>query len=262
LRARAVIDTRPEVDESEREVMGREGFRVIRVPTIEIEPVERNSELDHAKARISDYDWVVLTSKRGVAALLEGLPAPPPKVRWAAVGATTAKALGERGVRVDCVPPSARGDAIPSAMAKAGSLRGSRVLVARADAADKALPRKLEELGAQVDEVVAYRTTTGPAASRRALVDALSDTEVEAIMFASGSAVRGAVELAGRDAARVRALHAITIGPKTSGVARELGLEIAAEAATRDAEGLRAALRRVFEEEVDRWVASQLQQPA
>ena len=262
LRARALIDTRPEADESEREAMGREGFRVLRVPTIAIGPAEPSGELNRVRAQIADYDWVVLTSKRGVAALFDGLEAPPSKVRWAAVGATTAKALAERGVRVDCVPASARGDAIPSAMAKTGSLRGCRVLLARADAADKTLPKRLEEMGAHVDDVVAYRTIAGPGASRRALVEALSDSEVAAIMFASGSAVRGAVELAGPDAARVRALHAITIGPKTSGVARELGFQVAAEAATRDPQGMRTALRRVFDEEVDRWVASQLQQPA
>jgi uroporphyrinogen-III synthase len=81
-------------------------------------------------------------------------------------------------------------------------------------------------------------------------------------MFASGSAARGVVELAGREADRARALHAITIGPKTSAVARELGFHVAAEARTQDAAGLRAALQRAFDEEVERWVESQLRQPA
>ena len=262
LHSRAVIDTRPELDEAEREAIEREGFRVLHVPTIAIESVHANGEIDRVRARIGEYDWVVLTSKRGVGALLDGLQAPPSSVRWAAVGATTAKALQERGVRVDCVPASARGDAIPDAMAKLGSLRGRRILLARADAAGKALPQKLSDMGAHVDEVVAYRTITGPDASRRALLDALADGDVEAIMFASGSAVRGTIELAGKGAAGARALGAITIGPKTSAVARGLGFEVAAEAVSQDAAGLRAALRRAFDEEVERWVESQLLQPA
>jgi uroporphyrinogen-III synthase len=57
-------------------------------------------------------------------------------------------------------------------------------------------------------------------------------------------------------------LRAVTIGPKTSAVARELGFEVAGEARTQDAEGLRGALRLVFDEEVERWVESQLLQPA
>ena len=117
-------------------------------------------------------------------------------------------------------------------------------------------------MGAQVDTLVAYRTITAPEASRRALVDALADGDVEAILFASGSAIRGTFELAGKDADRARALRAITIGPKTSNVARALGFDVAAEAESQDGKGLRAALRRAFDEEVERWVESQLRQPA
>lgn len=262
LHSRAVIDTRPELDAAEREAIEQEGFRVLHVPTIAIGPARSNGEIERVRSRIGEYDWVVLTSKRGVSALLDCVESPPSNVRWAAVGATTAKALHERGVRVDAVPASARGDAIPGAMAKLGSLRGSRVLLARADAADKALPQKLIKMGARVDDVVAYRTMTAPDASRRVLADALADGDVEAILFASGSAIRGTVELAGKDADRARALCAITIGPKTSSVARELGFNLAAEAESQDGTGLRAALRRAFDEEVERWVESQLRQPA
>lgn len=262
LHARAVIETRPEVDVAESEAIEREGFRFVHVPAIAISPASADGDLHRARSRIGEFDWIVVTSKRGVSALLDGVDAPPAKVRWAAVGTTTARALRERGVQVDCVPASSRGDAIPSAMAKIASLNGCRVLLARADAADKALPQKLAQLGAQVEDVVAYRTLTGPDASRRALLRALDDRDVEAIMFASGSAVRGIVELAGEEAGRARALRAITIGPKTSGVARELGFEVAAEARNQDAAGLRAALTRAFDEEVERWVGSQLLQPA
>ena len=262
LRVRAVIDTRPDVDESDIESIARQGFRVLHVPSIAVAPVERNGELDRARQRMGEYDWVVLTSRRGVAALFDGMPGVPSSVRWAAVGATTAKALRDRGVRVDCVPASARGDAIPSAMAGIDSLRGRRILLARADAAGGALPQKLVKMGAEVDDVVAYRTLSGPEASRRPLIEALADRDVEAIMFASGSAARGVVELAGEDGARVRALSAITIGPKTSAVARDLGFRVAAEAQSQDAAGLRAALRQAFDEEVERWVESQFLQLA
>ena len=261
LHGRAVLDTRPELDAAERAAIESEGFRVLHVPTIAIGSVAP-VEIERSRARIGDYDWVVVTSKRGVAALFDGMEAPPGNVRWAAVGPTTARALRERGVRVDCVPDSARGDAIPRAMEEAGPLRGRRVLLARADAAESALPEALEEMGAAVDTLVVYRTITGPEASRQALLDALQDDDLQAIVFASGSAARGLVNLARNDAGRARAVRAITIGPKTSAVARELGFNVAGEAQTRHAAGVRAALRRAFDEEVERWVESQLLQPA
>jgi uroporphyrinogen III methyltransferase/synthase len=147
-------------------------------------------------------------------------------------------------------------------MAKVDSLAGRRVLLARADSADSGLPKKLGAMGARVDDVVAYRTTTAPEASRGAMRDALAEPDLEAILFACGSAARGIVELAGRDADRIKALRAVTIGPKTSEVARRLGFQVAAQAQSRDAAGLRSALRRAFDEEVERWVESQLRQPA
>src|SRR6266852_5643494 len=171
LHSRAVIDTRPELDPAERDAIESEGFRVLHVPAIAIGSAGANGEIERARSRVGEYDWVVLTSKRGVSALLDGMQLPPSNVRWAAVGATTAKALRDRGVRVDAVPASARGDAIADAMAKLGTLRGSRVLLARADAADEALPQKLITLGAHVYELVAYRPVTAPATSRRALLD-------------------------------------------------------------------------------------------
>src|SRR6266851_5687039 len=143
LHSRAVIDTRPELVAAEREAIESEGFRVLHVPAIAIGSAGANGEIERARSRVGEYDWVVVTSKRGVSALLDGVQSPPSNVRWAAVGATTAKALRDRGVRVDVVPASARGDAIPHAMAKLGTLSGSRVLLARADIADNALPQKL-----------------------------------------------------------------------------------------------------------------------
>src|SRR5437879_2622549 len=185
---------------AERAAIEREGFRVLHVPAIAIRPPDKESELSRIRAGIGKYDWVVVTSKRAVTALFDGMPAAPKSVRWAAVGAITAKALSERGISVDCVPGSAQGDAIPEAIAKLGSLEGRRVLLARADAASKALPEKLVEMGAVVDDVVAYRTVGGPEASRRILMEAMKDPDAEVIMFASGSAVRGIVELAGAKA--------------------------------------------------------------
>ena len=70
--------------------------------------------------------------------------------------------------------------------------------------------RKLEEMGAVVDDVVAYRTVSGPEASRRGLMEAIKDPDAEAIVFASGSAVRGIVALAGAKAGAARAMRAVS----------------------------------------------------
>src|SRR5437870_4890686 len=155
--------------------------------------------------------------------------------RTAAVGPATARALRDRGVEVAVQPELAVGDEIPRAMAAGGLERGDRVLLARADAAAPSLPVQLWLHGAHVDDVVAYRTVPAPRESMHSLLNALADPALEGIVFASGSAVRGLVELAGPQVERARSLRVFTIGPSTSAVARSNGFKVTGEAGTPDA---------------------------
>jgi hydroxymethylbilane synthase len=256
LRTRAVLDTRPELDPVAAALLDKQGLRVVHAPTVAIAPLTDSGELDRVRAHLGDYDWVVLTSKRGVDALFNTQHRiAPASVRWAAVGPVTARALRNRGVEVDAQPAVAVGDAIPAAMAERGPLRGARVLLARADAASQALPELLRGRGVHVDDVVAYRSIAAPAGSRERVKAALTDPELEAVVFASRSAVRGLAALAGESSRR---LKAFTIGPKTSAAARELGFAVAGEAMVTDARGLTSAVKRGFDEEVTTWVESQL----
>jgi len=259
LQTRAILDTRPELDDLGAEALEKSGWRVFHVPAVVTEPIAHNAELDRARGDLTAYQWVVLTSKRGVAALFDGVQdAIPASTRFAAVGPTTARALREKGVEVEAQPDLAVGDEIPRAMAGRGLRRGDRVLLARADAASETLPEQLRLRGAEVDDVVAYRTVPAPPDSRQPLLAALADPTLEAVVFASGSAVRGLVELAGRQAERVRRLRSFAIGPKTSAVAREHGFTVAGEAPTPDSGGLVESVKRHFHEEVTRWVELQL----
>jgi len=262
IRARALLDTRPDLDGRLRAAVEELGFRHVHVPTIAIAAAPGHRDLERARAALGVYEWVVVTSRRGVEALLGEGAKVAAHTRWAAVGNSTAEALRRHGIEVACVPAAATSAAIPAAMAERGSLKGKRVLLARADAADPALPRRLAELGAKVDDVVAYSTSTAPSGSRRALASALEDPQLEALVFASGSAVKGLVELAGGGADALRRMKVITIGPKTSDAARHHGFVVTKESDTRDSAGLAAALRSALDDEVERWVESQLRLPA
>ena len=257
LEARAVLDTRPDLDRDFADAAGRMGFRHVHVPAIEIANAA-GPELEEARRNLAFYDWVVVTSRRGVEALGDQLPG---NVRWAAVGGSTAGALAARGITADCVPDDAQADALPGSMAKVAALHGARILLARADAAAPTLPQRLRELGATVDDVVAYHTSVGPTDSSADMVAALRNPELGAVIFASGSAVRGLVELGGADVSYLAGVKIITIGPKTSTAVREAGFEVTRESPTRDSAGLAAALKSALDEEVERWVESQQRLP-
>jgi porphobilinogen synthase len=209
----AVLVTRPggENDPLVAELESR-GYSVSAVPTVltRAVPVEWPD--------LARYDWVVVTSAGGVAALPEALAGP----RWAAVGEATASALRARGVNVDVVPAEANGAAIAESLPH---VAGARVLLVRASLADPDLPAGLRRRGAIVDEITAYETVEGPAESAEDLHRALRQPDIAAVVFASGSAVRGFMKLGG-----LANLPAITIGPRTSAVARDSGFKVVAEA--------------------------------
>jgi porphobilinogen synthase len=189
---------------------------------------------------LSRYDWIVLTSAAGVAALPE-VPGGP---RWAAVGDATARALGARGIEVDVVPAQANGAALAAAIP---DVHGRRIALVRASRADPDLPNALRERGATVDELIAYQTVEGPPESEHALQQVLRDEDVAAVVFASGSAVRGFVKLGGTNN-----LPAITIGPRTSQAAREAGFVVAGEATAQEVKQMAAAVERSVPKTADR----------
>jgi uroporphyrinogen-III synthase len=238
--------TRPEGERDQLvERLRALGHRVHAVPTVATEP------LPFPAPDLGRFDWVVVTSATGARCLLERVfppsrhdePPPPRGGRrrpsWAAVGPRTAAELAVRGITATAIPDERVGAAIAGAMGERGPLCGLRVLLARADAAGEDLPASLRAGGAVVEELEVYRTIVGPEAMRPALLAALEDPELAAVVFASGSAVRGLVRLGGPE---VRRLPAICIGPVTSAVARAEGFGIAGEAAAPGVEELAEAV--------------------
>jgi uroporphyrinogen-III synthase len=225
----AVLVTRP-AGQADRVVGALEaaGYRVHAVPTV------ATQRLDFDRPDLAGYDWVVVTSAAAVDAMTDFSPG----AKWAAVGHATARALRAVGVEPSLVPEESNGLALANALA---DVRGKRVLLVRASAASTDLPDRLRERGATVDEVAAYLTIEGPAAASEPLKAALADTELAAIVFASGSAVRGFLALSGSTA-----WPAVTIGPRTTKVAAQLGFRVLAEAERQSAEALVAAVVRAI----------------
>jgi uroporphyrinogen III methyltransferase/synthase len=229
----AILVTRPEgPSDTLVHALRQRGYRVHAVPTMQTEPVDFNPQL------LADCDWIVLTSVRGVQSIT-ALPSGP---RYAVVGPETARALRARGIEPAHIPVHAEGaelgDTLPD-------VAGKRIALVRASAGATDLPDRLRRRGATVREVTAYRTVEAPTASAEPLRAALMDEDLSAVVFASGSAVRGFLELGG-----TTALSAITIGPHTSATAREHGFNVIAESDTQSVTGLVSAIVGVLPLEV------------
>ncbi len=212
LAGRRIVVTRPEAKPLAEE-LERLGAEVTLVPLIEIRPAEDRGALEGAIARLGAYDWIVLTSVNGVAAVGPGLLGVG-AARVAAVGPVTADAIRERGVEPSFVATRASDDIA----AGLGELAGKRVLMPQADIADPALAEELRGRGAEVDVVIAYRTVLVEPPMWGILPLRIAD----AVILASGSACRSLAAAGGAGGGAML----VCIGPKTAKVAREVGLKV------------------------------------
>lgn len=217
------------------------GLEPVLVPAISVEFTPPPSDLDRAAGTLHWYRWVVVTSANGARAILKAVGRVRTDLgspRWAAIGTATRGTLEHEGIGVDFAPSKATG----LAMATELPLRvGDRVLVLRGDLAGPALAERLRSRGAEVDDVVAYTTIEAPVASRSLLRQALAGGSFDAVVFTSGSTIRGLRSLAEPDALDAMAVPAVCIGPETAAEARHAGFEVIAVASSQDATALAAA---------------------
>jgi uroporphyrinogen-III synthase len=173
---------------------------------------------------LCDADWIVFTSRRGVAAFADGTnTALPASVRIAAVGNATAEQCVEYFGRVDLTGDGTAA-ALGARLAAEPSIRdGAHCLLALAANAGPGLEQCLTNAGAMVARFNVYRTIPAkPLRSKHALSTLGSDT----VIFASPSAVAGFDNQIEVDTSP----QFVTIGPSTSAAVRARDWTIAAEA--------------------------------
>ena len=241
LAGRTVLVTRPvgKVEALARPLEAR-GATVVSLPALEIVPPGDPGPLRRAAARVEAYDWVTVTSPRGVRALREALEAAgaasQPR-RVAAVGSATAAACREAGWgEPDLVPARYDAEGLLEAFDAGGvPLRGARVLLPLAEKARDTLPRGLAERGAEVERVVAYRSVFPEDVAVEPVRRRLEEGRVHLLTFTSPSTAENVLEAVGEAA---RAVPAAVIGPVTAAAARELGYRVAAVADPHTVDGL------------------------
>lgn len=224
------------------------GATVYTVPTIRFEPPEDTSPLDRAAAELDRFDWVVFTSPNGVRFFWERLQALGfgaerlARPRVAAVGPGTAAELARRGRPPDAVPPEALTARIPAAL---GDVRGRRILLPRTDLAGPELAEALRAAGAEVVEVVAYRTLPETAGAEE-LIRLLEGGRVDAITLTSASTARNLAALVGSARPLLERVKIVCIGPVTARAAAEAGLKVDVVAGEHTLEGLVRAVVEAF----------------
>ena len=216
------------------------GLSPVVVPAIAVELEPAGGALEAALGRVGPAGWIVVTSANGVRAVgaaIAGGPTLPATTRWAAIGPSTTAALRPLGVEPAFTPRDPDGARMAAELPIDGP-----VLVVRGDLAGTSLADGLRARGAAVEEVVAYRTIEAPDASRTQLEEAFAAGSFGAVVFSSGSTVRGLVRLATAIEIDLRSVPAVCIGPATASAARAAGFAVAAIAQSPEPDTLAAAV--------------------
>jgi uroporphyrinogen-III synthase/uroporphyrinogen III methyltransferase/synthase len=208
------------------------GASVRELPSIAIGPPESWGPLDDALRALDGFDWVIFASGNGVDRTLERMAALDVPVaalaarKLAAVGPATALRLA-RGVRApDLVPGEAKGEALAAELAP--RVRGRKVLLPRAADGRPELPRGLAAAGALLTAPDAYRTVPAPAETLRPLAGWIAGGEIDAVTFASPSAVKAVTGALGPEREALRKVLLSVIGPTTAAALRDAGFEVGA----------------------------------
>jgi len=205
-----VLVTRVLEEAEELERMLRErGYEPVRFPCIAFEDGPDLAKIRQAVAEGPDF--IVVSSPHGAKRLV-GLVGPT-RARFAAVGEATARLLPG-----DPIVPNQGAGAEALLEVLAPLVRGKRVLVPGAERGTPALVDGLAAAGAAVESYILYKTTIPGTADLSALRD------LDAITFASGSAVRGFVALAGVEAGNRQPVACI--GASTAAEAKKAGIRI------------------------------------
>ena len=213
------------------------GAKVIVCPTIEISALDSYERLDEAIDHLYGYDWLVFTSVNGVDYFFQRLKARDrstsdvDELKVCAIGEATAERLNDLHVHVDVIPEEFKAEGVFEALKNfvggTDGLRNLNVLIPRASVARDYLPKALEESGARVDLVPAYRTSL-PQNLDRGRMAAMLSGGTDCIAFTSSSTVRNLAQLFDtRDLSEALAGVVIAcIGDITATTAADYGLRV------------------------------------
>ncbi len=230
------------------------GASPICVPLVHSSLMGNTPDMKLAVQQIDSYDWVILTSKRALQALIDaGLnPVNAKKTQWACVGEGTAERLLAFGIEPKLQSALKTGESLAHDLVECtgSSAPSMKVLFPKSNISSETLPKILLQASMSIHEVVAYETTLSDK-HHSSLVNLLATKQARCLVFCSPSAVDSfysAWELI-PEAVRFeinRELIFASIGPSTSQRLREHRFNVLVESKERTFENLISELEHYY----------------
>ena len=225
------------------------GANVLEYPTINITDPDDFGPLDKELENLDSTDWLIFTSVNGVDAFFNRIFELGHDVRdlkgvkICSIGPSTTERIKGFHVSIDCQPPKYVAESVVEALKKVEEIKGKRFLMPRTDIARSYIPEELEKLGAEVSDIIAYKTVLATDGDNIVL-DKLKDGEVDIVTFTSASTVKNFVKIIGEDnlSAFKNNVQFASIGPITNESAKEMDIDISIKAEEYSIPGLVQAI--------------------
>ena len=271
-----ILVTRPrEQAASFVDLIEAEAGNPVLAPTIKIKAAQNNETLQKAVKSLAKYTHLIFTSVNGVKYFMQALENEQLDLRALAgkkvmtIGSKTAAELKKNGIRADFIPDDYSTAGILNYLKnlqKEGKINFSQAsfLLPRSNIAPQLLEEELKKLGAEVNNVEAYRTKSVDLNSD--ILDLIQNKELDLLTFTSSSTVENfidgiekLIEIQNKDLEDgsteinkkeiwqlLKGIPTACIGPVTAEKAEEYGLNLKITASEYTIEGLFTAVLKYY----------------
>lgn len=163
------------------------------LPLIKIKPLDDYGDFDKNLKNISNFDWIVFTSRYGVEYFFKrlniiGLDSRKLfHIKVAAIGASTQRRLLDFAIKADLVAKNESSIGLIEEFKKI-DIVGKGIFLPRSDISDKGIEAALKKMGAEIASAVCYRNVMPENLSE------INFNEFDEIMFTSPSTVRNFIK--------------------------------------------------------------------
>lgn len=234
----------------------RTGVRLLAWPAVDLGAPPDYHALDEAIENIFGYDWVIFPTAPAVDFFVQRFRSlgndisELDAVRVCGIGEEAASRLGESQIHIDIIPdhpgPSHVCEALKMYVGGAQALETLNLLIPGAANARDGLSQIIEEAGARVDSVAAYRTVAANDPSLGQINALLAGGGVDCIIFQASAEMRAFAQLFGtRDLSQILAETTVVCADVSALlIAGDFGLHTDFTAADRNPRALAEAITR------------------
>lgn len=237
LRGLGLLITRPaaQAQRLAHKILTAQGEPIL-FPTLEIADTDKPEAAGAILASLGSFDWAIFISANAVEKTfsLIGQAAWPEKLAVAAIGAATAEALRNHGLKKILSPVENFDSEALLALAEFQTIKNLRIVIFRGEGGRETLKQTLAARGAEVIYCETYRRIK-PVAPINYLLQCLAQKKIHAIDVMSGESLANLLELAGESAVLLKTIPLITHHPRVAQIGQDCGFRLVFTCAPGDA---------------------------